>query len=141
MTLAPLPPPPGVLLALRVQIGLEGAHALRGQLLAALRRAGSPVDLHDAALVAAELLANAAVHAGGDCCVRAVLEPGVLRVEVEDRVPADDRLVAAVALARVGAPGGLGESGRGLALVSATCSAWGVLAVPGGKVVWAELPR
>ena len=93
---------------------------------------GEPAGvLHDAELVAAELVTNALLH--GAVPVRLRLERGSdrIRIEVEDNgheLPI--RLSS----------GGEAMSGRGLGLVAALASRWGVLAGPrGGKVVWAEL--
>ncbi len=84
----------------------------------------------DGRLVLTELVTNALMHAGSGCRVSASFHDGVLRLEVTDRgggVP------------DVQAPGVLSEHGRGLVLVSALATAWGVDTSPGGKTVWAEL--
>jgi CheY-like chemotaxis protein/anti-sigma regulatory factor (Ser/Thr protein kinase) len=85
----------------------------------------------DAELVATELVTNALVHASTRCHLRARLLGGMLHIEVEDSgagtpdvQAADDR----------------SEHGRGLLIVSALCTAWGVEArPPTGKRVWAQL--
>ncbi|MEV0093033.1 ATP-binding protein [Streptomyces sp. NPDC050738] len=88
-----------------------------------------------AALVVSELVTNAVVHACGDR-VRGELSAvqGVLRISVQDggRVPDGPRLCRAPQ----------GEHGRGLLLVDAVSTAWGVQTeerAP-GRTVWAELP-
>jgi serine phosphatase RsbU (regulator of sigma subunit) len=92
------------------------------------RGAGQIVD--EAVLVAGELLANARQHglAPVAVCVRGDLE--ALRVEVRDgssRVP----VRAASSTSNM--------TGRGLALVEAVASRWGVERGPGpGKTVWAD---
>jgi serine phosphatase RsbU (regulator of sigma subunit) len=91
---------------------------------------GASQYVDDAVLVAGELLANAKQHgiAPVAVCVRGDLE--ALRVEVRDgssRVP----VRAARSTSNM--------TGRGMALVEAVASRWGVERVPGrGKTVWAE---
>jgi CheY-like chemotaxis protein len=85
----------------------------------------------DAELVISELVTNALVHAGPTCVLRARLAQGILRLEVRDEGDGMPDPLAADAQA---------EHGRGLLLVSALSTAWGVESVPdGGKLVWAEL--
>ncbi|MEV0257642.1 ATP-binding protein [Streptomyces sp. NPDC050732] len=93
-------------------------------------------ELSDAvAHIVAELAANAVTHghaAGRDFELRLVrTRPDTLRIEVADsrgdRRPEEQR----------GAPDA--ESGRGLLLVEALASAWGVTERAVGKTVWAEL--
>ncbi|TQK45218.1 anti-sigma regulatory factor (Ser/Thr protein kinase) [Streptomyces sp. SLBN-118] len=94
-------------------------------------------DLSDsAALIVAELSANAVTHArvqGRDFELRLTLSPMTLRIEVSDaradrepspRPPTPDS-----------------ETGRGLLLVDALATAWGTADRDVGKTVWAELPR
>jgi serine phosphatase RsbU (regulator of sigma subunit)/anti-sigma regulatory factor (Ser/Thr protein kinase) len=84
----------------------------------------------DAELVASELATNAILH--GEGVVRVAVDPvddGV-RLEVHDRT----RVPPVLALASADA-----MTGRGLRLVAAVASRWGVEAVDDGKVVWAEL--
>jgi anti-sigma regulatory factor (Ser/Thr protein kinase) len=84
-----------------------------------------------AALVVSELVANALQHAAAD-------PPGLrleagddwLRIEVHDADPRWPRIRAADDLA---------EAGRGLVLVEAIASKWGVRETTTGKAVWAEL--
>ncbi|MCX5209888.1 ATP-binding protein [Kitasatospora sp. NBC_00240] len=110
----------------------------------------------NAALLVAELAANAVVHGrvpGRDFRVRLSMAeppaaeggaagPATLRVEVADsrgdRLPAP-RTVTDTDAAGVGPDSGA-ESGRGLVLVDALASRWGsVPRPPSGKTVWAEL--
>lgn len=86
-----------------------------------------------AALIVAELAANAVLHAhvpGHEFELR-LLVGTVLRIEVTDtrawRRPLRPE------------PAGDAESGRGLLLVEALANAWGVHERPPGKTVWAEL--
>lgn len=89
----------------------------------------------DAAAIVAELAANAVTHgrvAGRDFEVELVLTGSTLRIEVAD-TRAERRPAVAV-------PGPDCESGRGLLLVSALATRWGVAERRGpGKTVWAEL--
>ena len=85
----------------------------------------------DAELVVSELVTNALLHAGATCELRARFAESVLRLEVRDGGPGAPDLQAA---------SNESEHGRGLVLVSALCSAWGIdNQAGGGKVVWAEL--
>jgi anti-sigma regulatory factor (Ser/Thr protein kinase) len=81
-------------------------------------------------LLLSELVTNAVVHAGTDVEVRLTSNEGVLRVEVSDGNP---RLPAARR------PSALAGTGRGLHLVQALASSWGVVPVAGGKMVWFEV--
>ncbi|MEU3374913.1 ATP-binding protein [Streptomyces sp. NPDC006660] len=111
----------------------RGARLARILLVEQLRRWGR--EFEDAQHVVAELASNAVLHGrvpGRD--MRLVLRdtPGALRIEMVDA--RGDRLP--VARAEPWA-----ESGRGLLLVAAYATRWGVLTGPGPcKTVWAELP-
>jgi signal transduction histidine kinase len=83
-------------------------------------------------LVATELVANAAKHARGDVIRVNVMRtaPRRVRVTVTDKSRAQPKLQQVDDLA---------ESGRGLVLVQAVASAVGVIPLPWGKSVWAEV--
>jgi CheY-like chemotaxis protein len=89
--------------------------------------------LDDALLVASELATNAVTHADSACRIRLSLNDASLRIDVIDT--------------GAGTPEPQPESfteehGRGLRMIDAVTSAWGLEVIPGeGKVVWAELPR
>jgi serine phosphatase RsbU (regulator of sigma subunit) len=86
----------------------------------------------DAELVMGELVTNAALHGEAPITVRVLLD-GWVRVEVEDA-----RRAAPI----VPRKNTEAMTGRGLAMVAALSSGWGMeLAAGGGKVVWAELGR
>ena len=88
-------------------------------------------ETYDALLVVTELAANAVLHAGSSYEVRLSSAPGLLRIEV-----ADDG---------AGTPepqpfSSTAESGRGIVLVSAIATSWGIETEGrAGKVTWAEL--
>jgi CheY-like chemotaxis protein len=84
----------------------------------------------DALLVVSELVGNAVTHAESKCQVSLSRASDSVRIEVTDRgegtpqpQPQDN----------------LAEGGRGLVLIGAMSSAWGVEDVPEGKKVWAEI--
>ena len=95
-----------------------------------LQRSGHGTLAPDAALVASELVANAIEHADSSCAVDVRLHDGVVRISVTDwgpgtpqpRAPSPDR-----------------PRGRGLGIVSALTTAWGIDPDHDGKTVWAEL--
>jgi len=89
--------------------------------------------LDDALLVASELAANAVTHANSSCRIRLSLTETAFRIDVIDSgagtpepQPSSDT----------------SEHGRGLHLIGALTTAWGLEIIPGdGKIVWAELAR
>ena len=92
---------------------------------------GCPEMTDAATLIVSELVTNAIVHAATPAELRAQWSKGVLRIEVVDHAegnPPDPR---------VAAPDD--ENGRGLLLVDALSTAWGVESTDEGKVVWAEV--
>ena len=89
-------------------------------------------DLDSALSVVSELVANAVRHADSPCTVRLLLTRATLRVEVTDEW-AEAPSPAVVSEES--------ESGRGLFIVAALSTAWGVDRAEPGKTVWAELAR
>jgi anti-sigma regulatory factor (Ser/Thr protein kinase) len=87
----------------------------------------------DVQLCVSELITNAVRHAGTELVLRLLLD-AQLTVEVRDAAP------------ELGAPAPkpaddpLATSGRGLHIVAAVSSDWGVTRVAGGKAVWFTLP-
>lgn len=89
--------------------------------------------LDDALLVTSELAANAVTHAHSSCRLRVSLNPSSLRIDVLDTGSGTPEPQPSSNTA---------EHGRGLHLVAAVTTAWGLEVVPGqGKLVWAELAR
>src|SRR6266702_2378355 len=104
------------------------AAAISGRLAALL--AGHPVA-DDAVLCLSELATNASVHSrsrqpGGSYSIRTAAGPAVVRVEVTDQ----------------GGPWHVSDGdscrGRGLAVVAALASSWGVTGGSAGRTVWCE---
>jgi anti-sigma regulatory factor (Ser/Thr protein kinase) len=82
-------------------------------------------------LLASELVANAVQHVAGPCALELTAYEGVLQIAVAD---AGDGMPDLQEL------GPMSESGRGLHIVTAFSTAWGVDHLDdGGKLVWAEL--
>lgn len=84
-----------------------------------------------ALVIVSELATNAVVHAGTDFEVTLTLFDGSVRIEVADT----DTRFPAPAVIPSGATGG-----RGLMLVEALATSWGVEPAMGSKVVWADVP-
>ena len=84
----------------------------------------------DAELMVSELVTNVFLHAHTDCHHRAELGVRMFCVEVSDE---DDRVVRPVSRADGS------ERGRGLNIVAALSSSWGVHYQPAGKTIWFTL--
>lgn len=92
---------------------------------------GLPGRLVDAAVsVAAELVINAVAHTPGPQQLRLRLLPDRVTIEVTDT---DDRPPQRLT------GGATVEGGRGLVIVGALATDWGVRPLGTGKIVWAEL--
>ena len=92
---------------------------------------GCPELTDVSTLIVSELVTNAIVHAATPAELRAQWSNGVLRLEVMDNAegsPPDPRIADPD-----------DEGGRGLLLVDALSTAWGVESTDHGKVVWAEV--
>lgn len=109
----------------------ESVPAARHFVVDVLRSWGNEDLAADAALIISELATNALSHAMSP--FRAVLDRRGrgLRIGVED--------AADIALERRSPPADA-TSGRGVTIIEALSERWGYSSVPGGKVVWAELP-
>jgi GAF domain-containing protein/anti-sigma regulatory factor (Ser/Thr protein kinase) len=97
---------------------------------ATVRAAGHAELAADVELIVAELVTNAMLHARPPVVVRVRAVEGGVRVEVHDAVRA--------APVRVNASTAT-MTGRGLALVEALVSRWGVEPEGAGKMIWCEL--
>lgn len=108
----------------------ESASLAREVVRAACTDADARELCFDALLVATELVTNAVTHArtAVDLTVRAC--PATVRIEVYDRVT--ERPVPRPADVLAG-------GGRGLTMMDALCSAWGIDPSVKGKTVWAQL--
>ncbi len=86
--------------------------------------------LDDVALVVTELANNAVLHARSTFIVDVRSHVDLVRISVRD---------ASLSMPTVGAPGLTDRFGRGLGIVAALATSWGVDADADGKVVWAQL--
>jgi anti-sigma regulatory factor (Ser/Thr protein kinase) len=84
----------------------------------------------DAMLVVSELATNAVRHAGSPFRVSVMRRAGQVRISVRDIGRGGPTVRSATAAS---------TSGRGLALVAAVSSSWGVEPEADGKVVWADV--
>jgi anti-sigma regulatory factor (Ser/Thr protein kinase) len=94
---------------------------------------GEPPDdllVADACLVTSEMAANAVIHAQSAFEVAVTCAEGSVRITVADH---------GLGAAEAHAVEPLQVGGRGLVIVTDVADRWGCDAVPGGKVVWAEL--
>ena len=91
---------------------------------------GMPSLAETGELCTSELATNAVVHAGSPVLLTAERTHAGIRVEVQDEVPGG---------VEAGTLDGVGETGRGLAIVNAMATTWGVDQHDGGKTVWFEL--
>lgn len=87
-------------------------------------------------LLTSEVVTNVVLHAGphrpnDEAVLRVVLTDDLVRVEVTDQHPGTPRID--------GAAVSDGLSGRGVLLLDVLASAWGVVPIGRGKVVWFEV--
>ncbi|WP_406093581.1 ATP-binding protein [Streptomyces sp. NBC_01013] len=118
-----------------VQLSATRRGARLARLLAAEQLRSWGLPLEDASLVVAELAANAALHGyvpGRDFRVLLTVDGDTLRIEVAD--------ARGDQLPRVRTRTEAAGSGRGLLLVEALATRWGVVRGPfPRKTVWAEI--
>jgi anti-sigma regulatory factor (Ser/Thr protein kinase) len=110
---------------------VESARAARHFVLDTLGPREDHALAADAAIVTAELAANAVLHARSGFTVAVSRSAASVRISVRDAAPlqtADDRAPLPVV------------HGRGLWVVAQVADDWAVEPLPDGKVVWAELP-
>lgn len=104
----------------------------RGHLRRVCRRWAVDEDAREAAeIVVTELVTNAVEHASSASVVEVERREHTLRLTVRDYDVAP--------LPEAHLPGPTSSRGRGLAMVAAVSSAWGVEAHRDGKTVWSEL--
>jgi anti-sigma regulatory factor (Ser/Thr protein kinase) len=90
-----------------------------------------PPELQAAKLVGTEMVNNAVLHGQGKIQFQADLDDNRLRIEVIDQGPGFEHVAREVAFEQL--------SGRGLAIVEAEASRWGIH--DGTTHVWAEVER
>lgn len=99
-----------------------------------LQRWGFRDLVDEATLIVSELVANAVEHSGSLCAMVVNRTEGSIRIEVRDEAP-DARVV------RRDPGSAYSERGRGLMIVSALATEWGVDADERSKSVWVQLAR
>jgi len=115
----------------RLAAGPAAAGEARGQVRAAIRDWGLPVDQDVAVLLASELVTNAVMHETGVTVTLGIrCGRGRLRVDVYDTSPSFPVVTVAA---------GDAEAGRGLMLVEALAAEWGFYRTPAGKAVYFTL--
>ena len=116
--------------ALEVPLDFGALQDVRALMRELLTRWELPGLHEDVALVVTELVANALLHAQSACSVAMVRSPNGVRIEVRDE--------------GAGTPNPQvvdhsSERGRGLRIVAALSTAWGIESDGDSKTVWAEL--
>jgi hypothetical protein len=119
--------------AAELTLGMEPDAVPKSRRFVGSSLAGEPTaTVHDVQLTVTELVTNSLLHGEPPVSVRLIHLGTRIRVEVEDR---------GRALPMPGRQDPESMTGRGLALVAALSSSWGIDAGHRqGKVVWAELP-
>jgi anti-sigma regulatory factor (Ser/Thr protein kinase) len=127
--------------ALHLAPTLESPSLVRRLLGEASRAAGLPDELADIlTLCASESVTNGVVHAGTTLDVHLDVGRGGARVRVQDQMPASDDLRRRLEeLPHQEPVEPLQIGGRGLALIDALTSAWGVDMRGPGKTIWFEV--
>jgi two-component sensor histidine kinase len=117
--------------SIRLPPRLQSVRRARRFLSTALR-AENPALVETATLLVSELVTNAVRHAQTDTEVTCQIRGTGVRVEV-----ADD----SIELPEITDRGLMDPSGRGLRIVAALATAWGVADRDEGKIVWFEISR
>lgn len=89
--------------------------------------------IDDVLLALSELTANALNHGGGPRRIAAAVSRDTIAIEITDAAPAVFPTVLPL--------GGIGVSGRGMAIVNAIADHWGVTTHSATKTVWCEFSR
>lgn len=120
-------------IVLNLKMGLD-APALARRFVAQHAAGLAPNVTGDAELLVSELVTNAVVHGQSDIVLRISLHPPGVGVAVYDQN-------TEVPVTASGLPDVTQPSGRGLLIVQALASTWGVAAStsPPGKTVWFDL--
>jgi anti-sigma regulatory factor (Ser/Thr protein kinase) len=84
---------------------------------------------YDASVVLSELVTNAVLHARTEVRLEVSYEDSVLRLEVSDGSPK---------LPMAKRPNPQAATGKGLVLIDALATEWGVRPEPNGKTIWAS---
>jgi anti-sigma regulatory factor (Ser/Thr protein kinase) len=110
----------------------DSVRRARQHVAALLEADDTGVSAEVACLLVSELVTNAVLHAGSEVEIRVTSGPTAVRVEVVDGSsrPAVRRHFSAES-----------STGRGMLLVEALASGWGVEPRATGKAVWFELAR
>jgi anti-sigma regulatory factor (Ser/Thr protein kinase) len=110
----------------------DAARAARRLVAAGCARAASSPECADATeLMISEVVTNALLHGAGDGTFGMNAGTASVRVEVGDAGPRRPSRTAA---------GDGSEGDRGMIIVDALASSWGVADNPPGKIVWLEVP-
>jgi hypothetical protein len=110
---------------------LESARAARHFVLGTLRSWGDQSHARDAAIITAELAANAVMHTCSAFTVAISRAVAGVRISVRDASPLPSAHGDSTLAAR---------RDHGLGVVAAIATRWAVEPLPDGKIVWAELP-
>ena len=115
---------------IRLQRGCDVPRRARAWVREICATCGLDTLADDAELLVSELVTNVFRHAHTDCLITAELGDHFLRVEVADEDARDIRPITK-------ADGS--ERGRGLHIVAALATTWGVQYQPAGKTIWFTL--
>lgn len=111
---------------------LTSSAAARRFVAEALRRWECDGVLDTVSLLVSELVTNSVVHGESAPDVAVLLRPDAVRIEVSDQAESEPEVRPDDQEA---------TSGRGMSLVEALSTSWGVRPTPGGKTVWFEVSR
>ena len=124
--------PPQIRSTQRFDASAEAPRASRHFVMQTLEALEGTLLIDDVGLVVTELATNAIVHAHSPFTVTVGSSGGAVRIEVGD---------SSMILPSMQTPSPYAIGNRGLALIDALTSAWGVLPTNDGKIVWAHLTR